>query len=166
MAGGWPIQARFWLEWATSATALDDQLVLVLIVMVLLSIALWMTVAPFPVLVLLFVVQLVVLTIILLILPRVLAVGAIFVLIPIVVVLVSAIVDTGMVFVVALGVFLAFVFLTSVVLSGGAGLDCRRCEKCSGQGKKTHLSVSGFHLVVLLRIRNPTLSLAVGWEAI
>jgi hypothetical protein len=129
-------------------------------------IGIWMTVAPIPVLVLLVRVQLVVFTKILLILPHVLAVGAIFVLIPIVVVLVGAIVDTGMVSVVALAVFLAFVFLTSVVLSGGTGLDCRGCEKCGGQGKKTQVSESGFHLVVLLRKRNPTLSLVVGWEAI
>ena len=124
-------------------------------------IGIWMTVAPIPVLVLLVRVQLVVLTKILLILPHVLAVGAIFVLIPIVVVLVGAIIDTGMVSVVALTVFLAF-----VVLSGGTGRDCRGCEKCGGQGKKTQVSESGFHLVVLLRIRNPTLSLADGWEAI
>src|ERR1700731_741387 len=106
-----------------------------------------MTVAPIPVLVLLVRVQLVVFTKILLILPHVLTIGAIFVLIPIVVVLVGAIVDTGMVSVVALGVFLAFVVLTSVVLSGGAGRDGRRSEKCSGQGKKTKVSVSGFHLM-------------------
>ena len=92
-------------------------------------IGIWMTVAPIPVLVLLVRVRLVVFTKILLILPQVLAVGAIFVLIPIVVVLVGAIVDTGMVSVVALAVFLAFVFLTSVVWSGGTGRDCRGCEK-------------------------------------
>ena len=125
-----------------------------------------MTVAPIPVLVLLVVVQLVVFTKLLLILPRVLAVGAIFVLIPVVVVLVGTIVDTGLVSVVALGVCLAFVFLTSVVLSGRAGRDCRGCEKCDGQGKKTQVSESGFHLMVLPRIRNPNLSLAFGWEAI
>src|ERR1700731_2270074 len=112
-----------------------------------------MTVAPIPVLVLLVRVQLVVFTKILLILPHVLAVGAIFVLIPIMVVLVGAIVDTGMVSVVALAVLLAFVFLTSVVLSGGRGRDCRGCEKCGGQGKKTQVSESDFHLVVLLRIK-------------
>jgi hypothetical protein len=55
-----------------------------------------------------------------------------------------------MVSVVTLVVFLAFVVLTSVVLSGGTGRDGRRCEKCSGQGKKAQVSVSGFHLVVLL----------------
>jgi hypothetical protein len=136
--------------------------VLVLIVTVLLLIAIWMTVPPIPVLVLLVGVQLVVFTKILLILPQVLAVGAIFVLIPIVVVLVGAIVDTSMVFVVALAVFLAFVFLTSVVLSGGAGCDYHGYEECGGQGKKTQVSESGFHLVVLLRIRksNPEPS---GW---
>jgi len=46
------------------------------------------------------------------------------------------------------------------------GRDCRGCEKCGGQGKKTQVSESSFHLVVLLRIGNPTPSLAVGWEAI
>jgi hypothetical protein len=56
--------------------------------------------------------------------------------------------------------------LTSVVLSGRPGRDCCGCEKCGGQGKKTQVSESGFHLVVLLRLRNPTLILAVGWEAI
>ena len=128
---------------------LNDWLVLVLIVTVLLLIAIWMTVAPIPVLVLLVRVQLVVFTKILLILPHILAVGAIFVLIPIVVVLVGAIIDTGVVCVVELAVFLAFVFLTSVVLSGGTGRACRECEKCGGQGKKTQVSESGFHLVVL-----------------
>src|ERR1700687_650805 len=125
-----------------------------------------MAVTPIPVLVLLVVVQLVVFTKLLLILPRVLAVGAIFVLIPVVVVLVGAIVDSGLVFVVALGVFLAFVILTSVVLSGRPGRDCCGCEKCDGQGNETQVSESGFHGVVLLRMRNPTLILAVGWEAI
>jgi hypothetical protein len=51
-------------------------------------------------------------------------------------------------------------------LRGRAGRESRGCEKCGAQGKKTQVSESGFHLVVLLRIRNPTLSLAVGWEAI
>jgi hypothetical protein len=53
--------------------------VLVLIAAGFLLIAILMTVAPIPVLVLLVVVQLVVFTKLLLILPRVLAVGAIFV---------------------------------------------------------------------------------------
>ena len=82
------------------------------------------------------------------------------------VVLVGAIVDTGLVSVVALGVLLAFVFLTSVVLRGRAGRESRGCKKCGAQDKNTQVSESGFHLVVLLRIRNPTLCLAVGWEAI
>jgi hypothetical protein len=141
---------------------LDDWLVFVLIATVLLLIAIWMTVAPIPVLVLLVGVQPVVFTEILLILSEVLSVGAIFILIPIVIVLVGAIVDTGMVSVVALGVFLAFVFLTSVVLSSGSGCDCRGCEKRGGQSKKTQVSVSGFHLVVPVRIKksNPEPS---GW---
>jgi hypothetical protein len=113
-----------------------------------------MSVAPIPVLILLVRVRLVVFTKILLILPQVLTVGAIFVLIPIVVVLVGAIVDTATVSVVALAVFLAFVFLTSVVLSGGTDRDSRGCEKCGGQGKKSQVSESGFHVVVLLRIKN------------
>ena len=129
----------------------DEQLVLFWIVTVLLSIAIWVTVAPIPVLVLLVVVQLVVFTKLQLILPHVLVVGAILVLVPIVLVLVGAIVDTGLVFVVVLAV-LSFLFLTFVVLSGGSGRDCRGGEKCGGQGKKTQASESGFHLVVLLRI--------------
>jgi hypothetical protein len=51
---------------------------------------------------------------------------------------------------------------TSVVLRGGTDRDSRGCEMCGGQGKKTQVSESGFHVVVLLRIRNPTLSLS-GW---
>jgi hypothetical protein len=54
---------------------------------------------------------------------------------------------------------------TSVVLRGGTDRDSRGCEKCGSQRKKTQVSESGFHVVVLLGIRNPTLSLAVGWEA-
>src|SRR5579863_7688247 len=106
---------------------------LVRIVAVFLLIAIWVTMAPIPVLVLLVFVQLAVITKLLLILPRILAVGTIFVLIPIVVVLVGAIIDTGVVFVVALAVFLSFLFLTSVVLCGGAGRNCCGCEKCGGQ---------------------------------
>ena len=155
--GGTSVPSQLWL---------DDWLVLVFIATRFLLIAIWMTVTPIPVLVLLVVVQLVVFTILPLILPRVLAVGAIFVLIPVVVVLVGAIVDTALVSVVALSVFLAFVVLTSVVLSGRPGRDCCGCEKCGGQGKKTQVSESDFHVVVLLRIRNPTLILAVGREAI
>src|SRR5579864_4705169 len=124
---------------------LDDWLVLVLIVTVLLFIAIGMTVPPIPVLVLLVGVQRVVFTKILLILPLVLAIGAVFVLIPIVVVVVAAIVDASMVSVVASAVFLAFVVLTSVVLSGGTCRDCRGCEKRSGQGQETQVSESGFH---------------------
>ena len=90
-----------------------------------LSIAIGMAVAPIPVLILLLGVQCLVLTKVLVLFPRVLTVGLIFVFIPIVVVLVGTIVDSGLLFVVSFVIFLTF-----VVLSDGPGRDRTRGKQC------------------------------------
>jgi hypothetical protein len=66
--------------------------------------------------------QLGITTIVLVLFAKVLAVALVFVVIPIVVVLVGAIVDAGLLLVVAV----------VLVLRRGVGGDCRRYGKCSG----------------------------------
>ena len=73
-----------------------------------LSIAIGMAVAPIPVLILLLGLQCRVLTKVLVLFPRVLKVGLVFVFIPVVVVLVGTIVDSGLLFVVSFVIFLTF----------------------------------------------------------
>ena len=96
-----------------------------------------MTVAPIPVLVLLGMVQLGVITILDVVLPKISAVGAIFAVIPVVVILVFAVVDTSLFLVVVLALFLAF-----VVLRRSSGPECHRRDQGGSQDQVTQVSVS------------------------
>jgi hypothetical protein len=82
---------------------------------------------------------------------KIYAVGAVLVIIPIVVVLVLPIVNAGL-----------FLFVSVVVLRRRARYNCHGCGQCGTQEKKTYVSVSGFHVVLLLSQRNPIPVL--GWR--
>jgi hypothetical protein len=73
-------------------------------------------------------------------------VGTVLVVIPIVVVLVRAIVNACLFFIVSV-----------VVLCCRARSNGHGCGQRGAQEKKTYVSVSGFHFVLLLGLRNPIL---------
>jgi hypothetical protein len=103
-----------------------------------------MTVPPIPILILLAVIQRRVFPIFLVLFSKIYAVGTVLVVIPIVVVLVGTIVNACL-----------FPLVSVVVLRGRARSNCHGCGQCGTQEKKTYVSVSGFHFVLLLGLRNP-----------
>src|ERR1700722_12761338 len=110
------------------------------------SMTIRMTVPPIPILILLPVIQRRVFPEFLMLFSKIYSVGAVLVLIPIVVVLVRAIVNACLFFIVSV-----------VVLCCRARSNCHGCGQCGAQEKKTYVSVSGLHFVLLLGLRNPVL---------
>jgi len=110
------------------------------------SMTIRMTVPPIPILVLLPVIQRRVSPVFLVLFSKIYAVGSVLVVIPIVVVLVLPIVNACL-----------SLFVSVVVLLCRARSNCHGCGQCGTQEKKTHVSVSGFHVVLLLSLRNPIL---------
>src|ERR1700676_1321602 len=98
-----------------------------------------MTVSPIPILILLPVIQRRVFPVFLVLFPKIYAVGAVFVVIPAVVVLVRAVVNACLFFIVSV-----------IVLRRCARSNRGGCGQCGAEKKKTYVSVSGFHFVLLL----------------
>src|SRR5580658_9059004 len=109
-----------------------------------LSMTIRMAVPPIPILILLPVIQRRVFPVFLVLFSKIYAVGTVLVAIPIVVVLVRAIVNACL-----------FFSVLVVVLRRRARSNCYGCGQCGSQEKKTYVSVSGFHFVLLLSLRNP-----------
>src|ERR1700733_2539073 len=99
-----------------------------------------MTVAPGPVVVLLVMIQLRVVTVLDVVLPKVEAVGAIFAVVPVVVILVGAVVDTSLFPIVVLALILAF-----VVLRYSSGPECHRCDQGGSENQVSQVWISGLH---------------------
>src|SRR5580700_8324381 len=110
------------------------------------SMTIRMTVPPIPILILLPVIQRRVFPVFLVLFSKIYAVASVLVVIPIVVVLVRAIVNACL-----------FFFVSVVVLGRRARSNCHGCGQCGAQEKKTYVSISGFHYVFLLSLRNPML---------